>query len=369
LLNVHSMIKGKAIVLAGGIFQSNSAKTTHGLVRGSSRFEVKAVIDNHLFGADAGYLLDQQHRNIPILPDVETALQSKLDFDYCIVGIAPKGGRLPEEMKADILMAIRNGKSIVSGLHYFLEEDKEIATAALESGASLFDIRKPRPRKDLNFWSGKVFEIECPKIAVLGTDCGLGKRTTAKILVEAIRATGRSSEMIFTGQTGWMQGWKYGFILDSTYNDFVSGELEYWMHECWLQERPDCIIVEGQSALRNPSGPCGAEFIISGNLDGIILQHSPARQFYNGFEKLELRIPHLREEIELVKQYKVPVIAVTLNTKGLSLEESIDFKRKYEAEFRIPVLLPLEEGVSSIVPVILEIRNQKNHANRSCRGF
>ena len=37
---------------------------------------------------------------------------------------------------------------------------------------------------------------------------------------------------ITSGQTGWMQGGKYGFILDSTVNDFVSGELEKAIVEC-----------------------------------------------------------------------------------------------------------------------------------------
>ena len=37
--------------------------------------------------------------------------------------------------------------------------------------------------------------------------------------------------MIYTGQTGWLQGGEYGFIFDSTLNDFVSGELENAIRE------------------------------------------------------------------------------------------------------------------------------------------
>ncbi len=68
-------------------------------------------------------------------------------------------------------------------------------------------------------------KVKCPKIAVLGTDCALGKRTTTRFLVEAMRKAGFKAEMIYTGQTGWMQGAKYGFIFDSTLNDFISGEM------------------------------------------------------------------------------------------------------------------------------------------------
>ena len=39
-------IKGNAVVLTNGKFESKSAKTAHGLIRGSSRFNIVAVIDS-----------------------------------------------------------------------------------------------------------------------------------------------------------------------------------------------------------------------------------------------------------------------------------------------------------------------------------
>ena len=38
-------------------------------------------------------------------------------------------------------------------------------------------------------------------------------RTTARVLTQGLRARGLSAEMIYTGQTGWLQGGRYGFIL------------------------------------------------------------------------------------------------------------------------------------------------------------
>src|SRR5882672_1639815 len=49
---------GVAVVLAPGAFRTDSAKTAHGLVRGSERFEVVAVLDADAAGHDAGELLD-----------------------------------------------------------------------------------------------------------------------------------------------------------------------------------------------------------------------------------------------------------------------------------------------------------------------
>ena len=59
-------IKGKAIVLTNGVYNTKSAKTAHGLVRGSSRFDILGIIDNKFYDNDAGKLLDGKHRNIPI---------------------------------------------------------------------------------------------------------------------------------------------------------------------------------------------------------------------------------------------------------------------------------------------------------------
>ena len=56
----------KAIVITDGVFDTNYAKTAHGLIRGSDRFDITAVIDKKFGGIDAGVLLDGKNRNIPI---------------------------------------------------------------------------------------------------------------------------------------------------------------------------------------------------------------------------------------------------------------------------------------------------------------
>ena len=91
----------------------------------------------------------------------------------------------------------------------------------------IIDIRKPKPFEDLHFFSGEIYAVTTPRVAVLGTDCAVGKRTTCRMTLEMCRADGIATEMIYTGQTGWLQGYPYGFILDATPNDFVSGEIEH----------------------------------------------------------------------------------------------------------------------------------------------
>src|SRR5258707_9535575 len=115
---------------------------------------------------------------------------------------------------------------------------------AKKQGVEIIDVRKPKKFKDLHFWSGDIRKVTCPKIAVLGTDCALGKRTTTRFLTQAMQTVGYKAEMIYTGQTGWMQGAKYGFIFDSTLNDFISGEMEHGIVKCWDETKPDIIFIE-----------------------------------------------------------------------------------------------------------------------------
>ena len=349
---MNNEIKGTAISLTGGLFHENYAKTTHGLLRGSKRFDLKAIIDIDLRGVDAGVELDGLKRNIPIYHDVASFFDAGGEADYCIIGVATEGGILPDSMRADINDALNHGLSVINGLHHFLTEDKELVALAQKNNAFIFDIRKPKHRKHLSFWSGEIFAVKQPKIAVIGTDCAIGKRTTAKILTNALIEDGIKADMIYTGQTGWMEGWKYGFIFDTTVNDFVSGELEKAIVNCAQNENPDIILIEGQSALRNYSGPCGSELLLSANVDGVILQYAPGRKYFEGWEEQKLEIPSLESEIALIELYGRKVIGVTLNTEGLTLEQARQYQEKYQSKFGIPVSLPLEEGLESIISVL-----------------
>ncbi len=343
-----------AILLANDLFETAWAKTAHGLVRGPSRYAIVGVIDASCAGADAGELLDGQKRDIPVFRSVSESLD-KLPSrpGFCVIGIATDGGVIPSDLRASLLTAAQAGISLVSGLHRFLEDDAEIVAAASSGGARILDIRKPRPTPDLHFWEGKIRQVRAPRIAVLGTDCALGKRTTTALLMKSLCAAGTKAEMVYTGQTGWLSGQKHGFILDATLNDFVSGELERVIVDCDREEQPDVILLEGQSALRNPSGPCGSELIISGAATGVVLQHAPGRPSFDGLGEAGGPIPPLEEEIELIRLLGARVLALTLNHDGLSAEQCDDLRGNLADRFDLPVAFPLLDGVDEIVQAIL----------------
>jgi uncharacterized NAD-dependent epimerase/dehydratase family protein len=346
-----SSTDGVAVILAPNAFRTDGAKTAHGLVRGTERFEIVAVVDPDAAGLDAGEVLDGKRRGIPICASLSEAVAGgSRRADTVIVGVATAGGTLPPSLRAVLLEAANAGLSIVNGLHELVSEDREIAAAAARTGARIVDVRRPRPRSELHFWTGAIAGVRAPRIAVLGTDCALGKRTTARLLVEACRNHGLRAEMIYTGQTGWMQGARYGFVLDSVVNDFVSGELEHAVVTCDREQSPDLIVIEGQSSLRNPSGPCGAELLASAQARGVILQHAPGRACFRGREGWP--IPSVAEEIQLVRLYGAEVLALTLNGERLSAAALREAQRALGAELGLAVVRPLEEGVEGLLPAV-----------------
>ena len=344
---------GTAVIITQGLFATNKAKTAHGLVRDSSRYRILAVIDEASAGQDAGVVLDGTPRNIPIYASIADFQQASSEpAQYCLVGIAGKGGRIPEGMLAIVEEALLARMHVVSGLHEFMGDIPGLATLAEANDVTLTDIRRPKPKDELAFWSGDIRTVDCLKLAVLGIDCNVGKRTTARLLLHALREAGVRTEMIYTGQTGWMQGNRYGFIFDSTFNDFISGEIEAAVVRCYREAQPDVILLEGQSSLRNPSGPGGAEFLVSGQARHVVLQCAPGRTYYSGFEDERWQLPSVASEVALIRHYGSEVIALTLNTEGLNEEEARRYQRQYQDELGVPTLLPLPDGLSALVEVI-----------------
>ena len=353
-------MKSTAVIITGGYLDTANAKTAHGLIRGTDRFEIVGIIDHKLPGKDAGEVLDGKNRNLPIYASISDFIKSGKKARYCVIGVATKGGVIPDSLRVLLTEALEGGFSIVNGLHDYVSEHTELAELARKKNLEIIDVRKPKKFKDLHFWNGKIKEVKAVKVAVLGTDCALGKRTTTRILVEAMRNAGYKAEMIYTGQTGWMQGAKYGFIFDSTLNDFISGEMEHAVWECYQNEKPDIIFIEGQSSLRNPSGPAGAEWIVSADATAAVLQHNPTRKRYKDMDYYPADIAQPKEEVDLIKIYGAPTVAITINTAKMTTDEARKYAAEYEKELGIPAILPLEDGVEKLIPVFEKLIKQSN---------
>jgi uncharacterized NAD-dependent epimerase/dehydratase family protein len=356
---------GNAIVYCEGAFDTPNGKTAHGLIRKTNRYKILSVIDSRYAGRDAGEVLDKKPNHIPILLDLQAALKDANRSGnlptHFVIGLAPDGGRLDPHARDAVKHAIQLGLHVDSGLHDFLSDDPEISNMARRNQVQLRDVRKTPARNELHFFSGKIEQVDALKIAVLGTDSAVGKRTTAWLIIDAFQKAGRSAEMIGTGQTAWMQGARYSIILDSIINDFVSGEIEHAVWSAWNDVRTDVIIIEGQGSLMNPAFPGGFEILAAGRPDVVILQHAPARKDYDGFpgypiHPLEKQI----QAIELISNK--PVIAITINHENLRLEEIPEVCRQIQDQTGIPTIDVLLDGADEIVTIMKSyLKKHENH--------
>lgn len=350
--DMKRIIDGKALVYCQGAFNTPNGKTAHGLVRFTERYEILGVLDSNYAGQDAGHVLDGRPNGIPIFRDLQEAI-ANLDVtpEYLVVGLAPDGGRLPVEAKGSIKLALEQGMNVDSGLHDFLTNDAELVALAKEKNVTIRDIRKTPDRDKLHFFTGDIEKVDCLKLAILGTDSALGKRTTAWILVHALREAGKKAEMIGTGQTAWMQGAKYSMVMDSCVNDFVSGEIEHAVVSAWKNEHPDVIVIEGQGSLMNPAYPGGFEILAAGRPDYVILQHAPKRLEYDGFPGY--RLHSLEEQINAIQVISGrEVIAITVNHEGMEKNEIPEVCKRITLETKLPAFDVLEYGAKELVDLV-----------------
>jgi uncharacterized NAD-dependent epimerase/dehydratase family protein len=212
----------KAIILTEGFFKSTDAKTAHGLIRHSYRYEIVGVIDSLFAGYDAGEILDGLKRGIKIYASLKDALKENPSVKYLIIGVSTAGGRLPINFRSIVKEAILNGLNIVSGLHEYVGDEPEFKELAEKMGIKLIDVRKIYNNMKI-FYTGKIHEVKSFRVVILGTDAAIGKRTLAWMIVNRLNEIGLKAVLIGTGQTAWMQGARYGIVLDAMINDFITG--------------------------------------------------------------------------------------------------------------------------------------------------
>ena len=342
-----------AVVYCEGNFGGIDGKTANGLVRHSERYRILSVIDSEKAGLDAGVVLGEEPNAIPICRDLADALaHAGVLPDYFIFGMAPASGMLSSHERGLVLEAIDLGMNVVNGLHEFLNDDPVFSTASAAKNVKILDVRKPRPKKDLRLFSGRIAEVTCPRIAVLGTDCAIGKRTTATILTRALNDCDVKAVMIGTGQTCLIQGARYGVSLDAVPSQFCAGELEATIVEAFEAENPDVIIIEGQGSLSHPAYSTSS-FILRGSCpDGVVLQHAPGRINRCDFEQMAMPLPDT--EIDLIQTFAdTKVIGLTINHENMTEAEVTAAITRYECELGIPVTDALTRSNERLVEMVL----------------
>ena len=353
------MVKKRLVVLHKED-PSHIRKTLNGLLRETDRYQLVAVIDvsGKLGSGDAGTLLGGKPLNIPLVNSLEQVVEITGSLpDHCIhtwVG-RPKDGVVPSDLARHLVRALSSGVTLVNTSHFQLGDKPELKDAARRGGAAIIDLRQPKPVNELAAWSDDIFQVGAVRIPVLGTDQAVGKRTTTRWLTKACNDAGIAAQMIYTGQTGWLQGGQYGIILDSTPADFVAGELVEEIIRCDREISPVVMFVEGQSSISHGAQPLSLDLIRPLGTKGVILQHVPTRRY--NIETTCERLP-IDHDIRILEALGAQVLAVTLNGETepggrvLSESELIAEQNKLTSQLKLPVIRPLEEGMDGLVEIV-----------------
>jgi D-glutamate N-acetyltransferase len=306
------------LILADGEFGPMTSKTANSVIRYLPE-RTLGVLDRRQAGRTVQEVLGFGGR-IPIVGSMREGLA--LGPSAVLVGIAPLGGRLPEEWRGWLAEALDGGCDLWSGLHTFLGDDPVLAAKARARGRSIFDVRKPP--KDLTVASGAAKAVEPYVVLTVGTDCNVGKMTAQLQLIRRLNAGGLRTRFVATGQTGiFLEGW--GIAVDAVVADFVAGAAERLVLQGSVDA--DVVLVEGQGSINHPGYSGVTLGLLHGACpDAMILCHQSSRRYIGDYrEAAWLRIPPLSDYIRWYEAmgsavHPTKVIGISLNTYDLSDE-------------------------------------------------
>lgn len=314
-MNLHNSFDAPVptIVLAEGEFGKIGGKTSNGVVLHSEVFEVQAVIDSETEGEIPEQVLGRADApDIPIVSSVSEAVESVPEAEALVIGVAPAGGELPENLVDEIETAMAAGCDVVSGLHTFLSELKHWSTLAADHDVRIFDVRKPPTEDELRVGDGSVDDADADVVLTLGTDCAVGKRTTTFELYRAARRAGLDAGWVATGQTGIMIGAQAGVVVDRVPSDFIAGVVENLV--LTVAEDNEIVFVEGQASLTHRGYSAVTLGILHGSWpDAVVLADDPNRTRRTHFEQFP--VEGVEREAMLIEELSDATV-VALSTWG-----------------------------------------------------
>jgi uncharacterized NAD-dependent epimerase/dehydratase family protein len=338
--------KRRIVILTEGYFGDLEAKTASGLIMYKPE-EVVAVLDSTKAGKTVQQVMGFGG-DIPIVAGIVDSLKYKPNA--LLIGIAPRGGKLPSEWRGVIQQAMENGMDLISGLHDMLNDDPELSALALRMRVKIHDLRESKQYNKVS--TGDPSLIKAKVILTVGTDCKTGKMVTALELARQARKFGWNSFFVATGQTGMVIAGE-GIPIDSIIGDFMSGAIEEFIIE--KSGSYDLLCVEGQGTIIHPGYSGVSLALIHGSLpDAMVLCHYPGRERIKNYR---VRIPPLSELVKLHEEIAQPVkpcrvVGISLNTSHLSLDDARREIERIEDETELPTVDPVRFGCEELIKAI-----------------
>jgi D-glutamate N-acetyltransferase len=342
------------VILAEGAFDEE-AKTATGVMRYAQSPTV-AVIDSTRAGTVAGDHVPGLVSDVPVVSELADALP--FEPTTLLVGVAPAGGKLPEAYRTAIVDALANGLDVESGLHDFLSDDPEFATAAHLAGRELRDLR--RVPHGLNVPTGANLTVPAHTVLTVGSDCALGKMTVCLELDAEARRRGLASVFVPTGQTGIaIAGW--GIAVDEVISDYVAGASERLVLEGHERGGDGAILwIEGQGSLNHPFYSGVTLGLIHGSAPhALVFVHEPGRKTIDGDARYV--IPSLTEliddQVRMARHVRpAAVVAVSLKTNRLDEDAARTAIEEVERETGLVADDPVRFGAGRVLDAVLSAR-------------
>jgi uncharacterized NAD-dependent epimerase/dehydratase family protein len=339
------------LILADGDFGPMTSKTANSVIRYRPE-SVVAVLDRSHAGKTAKDVLGFGG-SIPVVGSMQEGLAR--NPNAVLIGIAPQGGRLPEEWRAWLGEAVDAGCDLWSGLHTFLADDPMLVEKARVRGTKLLDLRRPPP--DLPVASGAAKATEALRVLTVGTDCNVGKMTAQLQLIRSLNERGVRTRFAATGQTGIMiEGW--GIAVDAVVADFIAGAAERVTIEG--AKNADVVLVEGQGSINHPGYSGVTLGLLHGSApDAMILCHQSTREFIGDYRRASwLRIPPLSEYVRLYEGaanavHPSRVIGIALNTYDLDDAAARSACEEAARETGLPATDPVRFDPAPLVDAIV----------------
>ncbi|MFL2994477.1 MAG: DUF1611 domain-containing protein [Candidatus Neomarinimicrobiota bacterium] len=336
------------VVLAINSFNHIENKTGNMLIR-YMKDEVVAIIDPEKKGLTSNDVI-QIGGDIPVVGSFNDA--KKYNPDHLVIGNAPQGGIVSNQMLIEIKEAIRNSVNIVSGMHEFLSKDIHLQKLAEQFDSKIIDLRMPPSPP--SFSKGSWRKRNIPVLLVVGTDCDTGKMTTAWEIKTRLSDLNKKVKFIGTGQTGILLS--DGIAIDAIISDFMSGEIENLI-DTKVENDTDLIIVEGQGALSNYAYSGVTLGLMHGCMpDYLILTHDPSRSK----DVMGHKIPDIKElmqlHIDLMSPFKrSSFIGINLLTFEMGENIAKNTINEFESLYKLPTTDLIRFGDSNLIKSIYNL--------------
>lgn len=335
----------KLAIFMEGALDNHSGKMGFGLMR-FSKHPIVCVIDSRFQGQTVAEAVNLPY-NIPVVGSVEEALEKQAEL--LALGIAPSGGKFPDDWESSISKALELGLSLINGLH----DDLNSRFGHLLKNNRIWDVRKPKPRYPIA--RAKAAQTKNMRILMIGTDMAVGKMTAGLELYAALRAKGIQVGFVPTGQTG-ISIMGHGIPLDAIKVDQASGAVEEAVLE---QADKEVVIIEGQGSLANPGSTATLPLLRGSQATHLILCH---RGGQTHLQHPQDRIPFpalnqfiaLNEAVAGVCGSLTPALTlgVCLNSKGMKDADALAQLQEIERQTGLPATDVIRFGTNPLVEAI-----------------